>query len=305
MSSDPSQPGQHPLPGQIGYLQLPALDVSASAAFYQAVFGWSVEPGQPGFQAPGLIGQWTTERPPAGGSGPLLWICADDMAHTLLRVQTHGGRVHGPPQLDGGERWLAEIDDPAGNRIGLVLPVRPPQPQTLIAVRDVEASSRWYQTLLGLRSDHGGPHYERLLADGTLVLQLHHWGTEHHHGRIGDPDHEVGNGVLLWFGETTDFDGVVTRAGQLGATIARPPDRNPPEGEGNGPAHREIWIKDPTATPSSSPARTAKRSRWDEPDRAGIRPRAMRSGGRRWRWNGRSISTGPGSASPFCRVPRT
>jgi catechol 2,3-dioxygenase-like lactoylglutathione lyase family enzyme len=111
-------------------------------------------------------------------------------------------------------------------------------------VRDVEASSRWYQTLLGLRSDHGGPHYERLLAGGALVLQLHHWGTEHHHGRIGDPDHEVGNGVLLWFGETTDFDGVVTRAGQLGATVVRRPDRNPPDGQGNGPAHREIWIKD-------------------------------------------------------------
>ena len=34
----------------------------------------------------------------------------------------------------------------------------------MIAVRDVEASSRWYQQLLGLRSDHGGPNYERLLA---------------------------------------------------------------------------------------------------------------------------------------------
>jgi predicted enzyme related to lactoylglutathione lyase len=245
VSSDPYQPVQHPPHGQVGYLQLPALDVEASAAFYQTVFGWSVEPGQPGFEAPGLIGQWTTERPPATGSGPLLWICAGDMSQTLQRVQSHGGRVHGPPQLDGGERWLVEIDDPAGNRIGVVLPVRPPQAQTLIAVRDVEASSRWYQTLLGLRSDHGGAHYERLLAGGTLVLQLHHWDTEHHHGRIGDPDREVGNGVLLWFGEVTDFDGVVARAGQLAATVVMPTSRNPPEGEGNGPAHREIWIKDP------------------------------------------------------------
>jgi catechol 2,3-dioxygenase-like lactoylglutathione lyase family enzyme len=109
----------------------------------------------------------------------------------------------------------------------------------------VEASSRWYQALLGLRSDHGGPHYERLLAGDTLALQLHHWDTEHHHGRIGDPDREVGNGVLLWFGETTDFDGVVARAEQLDATVVMPPTRNPPAGEGNGPAHREIWIKDP------------------------------------------------------------
>jgi hypothetical protein len=38
---------------------------------------------------------------------------------------------------------------------------------------------------------------------------------------------------------------VVARAEQLDAPIALPPHRNPPEGQGNGPGHREIWIKDP------------------------------------------------------------
>ncbi len=231
--------------GQVGYLQLPALDMATSAAFYRAVFGWSVELGQPGFQSPGLIGQWVTDRPPAVGTGPVLWICADALWPALQRVESNGGRVVGPPQLDGGERWLVEVADPAGNRIGIVVPVRHPQPQTLIAVRDVEASSRWYQHLLGLRSGHGGPQYERLLAGDTLVLQLHHWETEHHHGRIGDPDREIGNGLLLWFGETTDFDVVVARAEQLGAPLVLPPHRNPPPSNGNGPAHREIWLKDP------------------------------------------------------------
>jgi predicted enzyme related to lactoylglutathione lyase len=231
--------------GQVGYLQIPALDVAASAAFYQSVFGWQVEAGQPGFTAPGIIGQWVTERPPAADGGPLLWIAADELLPALLRAQAHGGRVHGPPWLDGGERWLVEVDDPAGNRLGIVVPVRPPVAQPLIAVRDVEASSRWYQELLGLRGDHGGPHYERLLSGGTLVLQLHQWETEHDHGRIGDPDRPVGNGVLLWFGETADFDGVVSRAERLGAKVVLPPRRNPPEGEGNGPGHREIWLEDP------------------------------------------------------------
>jgi catechol 2,3-dioxygenase-like lactoylglutathione lyase family enzyme len=126
----------------------------------------------------------------------------------------------------------------------LVAPVRAPQQQTLIAVRDVAASSRWYQELLGLKSDHGGPHYERLLSRGTLVLQLHNWDIEHDHGRIRDPDREVGNGVVLWFGEVSDFDDVVTRAQRLGASVVIPPHRNPPPGEGNGPGHREIWIQD-------------------------------------------------------------
>jgi catechol 2,3-dioxygenase-like lactoylglutathione lyase family enzyme len=74
------------------------------------------------------------------------------------------------------------------------------RPQPLICVRDVEASSRWYQRLLNCRSDHGGPNYERLVHSGKLVLQLHRWEEEHHHGRIGDPnDMPPGNGLLLWF----------------------------------------------------------------------------------------------------------
>jgi predicted enzyme related to lactoylglutathione lyase len=235
----------HPVRGQIGYLQLPALDVARSAAFYREVAGWSVDPDNGGFTAPGMIGQLTEELP-VGAGGPVVWVCVDDLFPTLTRVGDHGGRVRGRPVLDGGERWLVEVDDPAGNRVGLVAPVRAPRSQTMIAVRDVEASSRWYQHLLGLRSDHGGAEYERLLADGTLVLQLHQNAVAHHHGAIGGPDSTggpVGRGVLLWFGEVSDFDDAVARAAELGAAVVREPHRNPPEGE--GPSHREIWVEDP------------------------------------------------------------
>lgn len=230
--------------GQLGYLQIPAVDITRSAAFYQAVFGWSVDPDHGSFEAPGITGQWTTELKPATG-GPVVWICADDLGRTLQRAIDRGGTLQGSPRLDEGKRWLVDIDDPAGNRIGVVVPARTASAQPMIAVRDVEVSSRWYQQLLGLKSDHGGPEYERLLADEVLVLQLHHHGTEHHHGLISDPDRDVGNGVLLWFGEVADFDGVVTRAKQLNAPIVLAPHRNPPGGQGNGPGHREIWIKDP------------------------------------------------------------
>jgi predicted enzyme related to lactoylglutathione lyase len=231
--------------GQIDYVQLPALDIARSAAFYEEVFGWSVDAISGSFEAPGMIGQLTTEQTPVATGGPVLWISAGDLHHALRRVQANGGTVHQRPQLDGGERWLVEIDDPAGNRIGIVVPVGAAQPQTMIAVRDVEASSHWYQQLLGLRSDHGGPEYERLLSDGTLVLQLHRRDVEHHHGLFVSPDVEVGNGVLLWFGEVAGFDDVVGRASRLNVPIVRAPHRNPPEGQGNGPGHREIWIKDP------------------------------------------------------------
>jgi predicted enzyme related to lactoylglutathione lyase len=247
MSGENARPaGPHPVHGQVVYLQLPAADVAASAAFYEAVFGWSVDPSGGNFEAPGIIGEWTTERPPAAGAGPVVWLLAGQLWPVLDRIVAHGGRVAGRPELDHGERFLVECDDPAGNRIGVAVLVRDPaQAQTLVAVRDVEASSRWYQYLLGLRSDHGGSTYERLLAGDTLVLQLHRFESDHHHGTIGDPGRELGNGVLLWFGETADFDGVVDRAKKLGASIVLPPLRNPPEGGGNGPAHREIWLKDP------------------------------------------------------------
>jgi catechol 2,3-dioxygenase-like lactoylglutathione lyase family enzyme len=116
-------------------------------------------------------------------------------------------------------------------------------PQPLICVRDVEASSRWYQRLLGCRSDHGGPNYERLVSKGRLVLQLHRWEEEHHHGRIGDPNVPPGNGVLLWF-EVGDFDAALGRAGELKAEILLPRHRNPLDGNG-GPNHWEIWLRDP------------------------------------------------------------
>lgn len=119
------------------------------------------------------------------------------------------------------------------------------RPQPLIAVRGVEASSRWYRELLGCRSGHGGPKYERLVANGELVMQLHDWGVDHQHGAIGDPEaRPYGNGVLLWF-EIDDFDAAVERAGRLGAEVVLAPHRNPPEGEPGGPAHRELWLRDP------------------------------------------------------------
>ena len=89
--------------------------------------------------------------------------------------------------------------------------------------------------LLDCESAHAGPEYERLVADGALVLQLHNWG---------DPDlRPYGNGVLLWF-EVDDFDAAVQRAGELGVEVVLGSHRNPPEGEPGGPAHREVWVRD-------------------------------------------------------------
>ena len=71
------------------------------------------------------------------------------------------------------------------------------RPQPLIAVTDVEVSSQWYQRLLACQSAHGGAKYERLVSNGQLILQLHSFEVEHHHGPIGDRDVQpYGNGRL-------------------------------------------------------------------------------------------------------------
>ena len=117
--------------------------------------------------------------------------------------------------------------------------------QPLIAVHDVEASSRWYQQVLGCQSAHGGPNYERLVShSGTLVLQLHRFEEDHHHGAIGNKDDRpYGNGVLLWF-EVDDFDAAAGRVSAMPVEVVLPRHRNPPSGDG-GPNHWELWIRDP------------------------------------------------------------
>ncbi|MCU0569681.1 MAG: VOC family protein [Oculatellaceae cyanobacterium Prado106] len=110
--------------------------------------------------------------------------------------------------------------------------------QPLIAVRDVEASSRWYQTLLGGESGHGGSEYDRILYKGNLILQLHHWDG-HEHPHLGNQAFKpYGNGVLLWF-QTHEFDPTVQRIHDLQAEILEEPRVNP------NANHREIWIRDP------------------------------------------------------------
>jgi catechol 2,3-dioxygenase-like lactoylglutathione lyase family enzyme len=110
--------------------------------------------------------------------------------------------------------------------------------QPLIAVKDVEASSRWYQRLLACESGHGGSEYERLIFGGELVLQLHRWDA-HVHPHMGDAQSKSrGNGVLLWF-QTDEFDPAVERARGLKVEFLEQPHVNPNAG------HRECWIRDP------------------------------------------------------------
>jgi catechol 2,3-dioxygenase-like lactoylglutathione lyase family enzyme len=111
-------------------------------------------------------------------------------------------------------------------------------PQPLVVVRDVPASSRFYTTLLGADSGHGGDEYEQVVKDGEILLQLHHIDVMDHHGPLAAPEIPLGNGVLLWF-EVADFEAAVERARAIGATVETDVHLNP------NAKQPEIWLRDP------------------------------------------------------------
>ena len=111
-------------------------------------------------------------------------------------------------------------------------------PQLLLVVRDVPASSRFYQQVLAAESGHGGNQYEQIVSDGEIVLQLHDIDVEDHHGPLADPAQPLGNGVLVWF-EVADFEATVDRVRATGATVVRDVHTNP------NARQQEIWVRDP------------------------------------------------------------
>ncbi|PTL78787.1 VOC family protein [Vitiosangium sp. GDMCC 1.1324] len=112
------------------------------------------------------------------------------------------------------------------------------QPLPLIAVNDVEASSRFYRKLLGCESGHGGRTYETLVNQGNVVLQLHAWDEEEHPNLMNRDEARPGHGVLLWF-QINEFESAVERAHSLRARIVEEVHVNPNSGQ------QELWLADP------------------------------------------------------------
>ena len=76
------------------------------------VFGWKIERPHPSFEAPGLIGLWVEDRPPAAMAGPLIWISVDHIDASLELVAADGGE--GPRTVDRPRR-MVHHPRPAGN----------------------------------------------------------------------------------------------------------------------------------------------------------------------------------------------
>lgn len=114
-------------------------------------------------------------------------------------------------------------------------------PQPLIAVRDVRASTRWYEQVLGCQSLGASDHddvYQRLYSGRELVMQLHSWDDENHPNLVDRERAPLSHGVVLWF-EVVDFDERLEMIRAIQAEVLVEPFHNQYAG------HREVWIRDP------------------------------------------------------------
>lgn len=104
----------------IGHFDVAGPDIARLAPFYQAVFGWSVQPRGPGYAQ--------IHTPDGSANGALveqqqpaitLGVVVPDLATALAQAEQQGGRVE-MPATDNGWVRKAQVRDPAGNLLTLI-----------------------------------------------------------------------------------------------------------------------------------------------------------------------------------------
>ena len=75
----------------------------------------------------------------------------------------------------------------------------------IIAVKDVNISSRWYQSVFGCKRTHGGDEFAVLEdKNNEVLICLHKWGA-HEHPTMINPGIPSGNGLILYY-KTDDLE---------------------------------------------------------------------------------------------------
>lgn len=110
--------------GDITHIDIPVADLAQGAAFYGAVFGWSIEEipgfeGYPMWQAPNKISGGGLAPRSDGFTQPRSYVEVASIDDALALVVELGGSVAQPKQaIDATSAWAAVLD-PDGNVIGL------------------------------------------------------------------------------------------------------------------------------------------------------------------------------------------
>lgn len=109
--------------GKICYVEIPAIDIDASVAFYREVFGWNIRTRGDGSTAfddgvGQVSGAWRLGRNPMTDVGLLIYIMVDSVADTMEKITASGGTIVQPIGADLPS-ITARFTDPAGNILGL------------------------------------------------------------------------------------------------------------------------------------------------------------------------------------------
>jgi uncharacterized protein len=110
-------------PGGVSYLHIPCADPRLTAAFYAAVFDWSIrdaEADSPAFEdgTGHVIGHFVDDQSIAGDAGVRPYVYVEDVPVTVERILANGGELVRTPFAEG-DLTVAVFRDPAGNVLGV------------------------------------------------------------------------------------------------------------------------------------------------------------------------------------------
>lgn len=118
------------MPNNLKHFAIECDDVERAKAFYEAVFGWKIEPwGPPGFyqiftgtaEDPGVLGALQARRQSHKGAGIHGFECSfgvDALAPIIAAVEANGGCIDMSEYRIEGVGNLIYLIDTEGNRVG-------------------------------------------------------------------------------------------------------------------------------------------------------------------------------------------
>lgn len=221
-------------PGTPSWADLASPDLTASVAFYSALFGWDAN--DQGAEA-GHYHMFEKEGVPVAGAGPLMmegqpsawtsYLSVEDADASVAKVKEAGGMVFVEPMdvLDVGR--MAVFADPTGAAAALWQPkahigaglVNEPGALTWneLSTRDLTTAKSFYGAVFGWAFDDtpmGDMDYTTVLLDGDMIGGMM--------TTPADVPPEVPAYWLAYFG-TSDTDASVAEATGLGATLMAGP----------------------------------------------------------------------------------
>lgn len=106
---------------KINYIELPAHDMAATKAFFEAVFDWKFTdygPDYVSFENAGIDGGFSKDRAVTPEAGALLVFYSAELEKTQAKIEKAGGAILKPIFLfPGGRRF--HFSDPNGNEFAV------------------------------------------------------------------------------------------------------------------------------------------------------------------------------------------